>query len=509
MKSLSHKLPTAFLLGLASVAAFAPLGWFPLIWLTLGGLYFLLKKSVGEARQTLHGALTGWAFGFGLFVGGVSWIYVSLSNFGGLPAPLAALSTLLFCAFLGLYPALVGGLFVRFAPMSDGQRSLFFAALWTLGEWLRSWLLTGFPWLAVGYSQAASSPLDGFAAVLGIYGVSLLTTLFATQLTCAAERCTGQSACAIDKRLGWCPLLPLLLASLLLVAGGLLRGQPWTTPSGKPLSVALLQGNIAQELKWRPERFNESLYSYYRLAQENPAQLTLLPETAIPAFLHQLPPAYIDELAALAQREQGDMLIGIAVGDRQQYANAAVSIGASGTQQYHKMHLVPFGEFVPPGFQWFMNLAHIPMSDFTPGDPRQPLLKAGNTKVAVNICYEDAFGEEIIRTLPEAELLVNISNVAWFGDSLAPAQHLQIAQMRALETGRMMLRATNTGMTAVIAADGRVVSALKPYTRAALRAEAQGYQGATPYVRWGNLPLIVLCLLCCAFGVPRLGRRTG
>ena len=202
MKSLSHKLPTAFLLGLASVAAFAPLGWFPLIWLTLGGLYFLLKKSVGEARQTLHGALTGWAFGFGLFVGGVSWIYVSLSNFGGLPAPLAALSTLLFCAFLGLYPALVGGLFVRFAPMSDGQRSLFFAALWTLGEWLRGWLLTGFPWLAVGYSQAASSPLDGFAAVLGIYGVSLLTTLFATQLTCAAERCTGQSACAIDKRLG-------------------------------------------------------------------------------------------------------------------------------------------------------------------------------------------------------------------------------------------------------------------------------------------------------------------
>ena len=509
MKSLSHKLPAAFLLGLASVAAFAPLGWFPLIWLTLGGLYFLLKKSVGEARQTLHGALTGWAFGFGLFVGGVSWIYVSLSNFGGLPAPLAALSTLLFCAFLGLYPALVGGLFVRFAPMSDGQRSLFFAALWTLGEWLRGWLLTGFPWLAVGYSQAASSPLDGFAAVLGIYGVSLLTTLFATQLTCAAERCTGQSACAIDKRLGWCPLLPLLLASLLLVAGGLLRGQPWTTPSGKPLSVALLQGNIAQELKWRPERFNESLHTYYRLAQENPAQLTLLPETAIPAFLHQLPPAYIDELAALAQREQGDMLIGIAVGDRQQYANAAVSIGASGTQQYHKMHLVPFGEFVPPGFQWFMNLAHIPMSDFTPGDPRQPLLKAGNTKVAVNICYEDAFGEEIIRTLPEAELLVNISNVAWFGDSLAPAQHLQIAQMRALETGRMMLRATNTGMTAVIATDGQVVSALKPYTRAALRAEAQGYQGATPYVRWGNLPLIVLCLFCCAFGVPGLGRRTG
>ena len=509
MKSLSHKLPAAFLLGLASVAAFAPLGWFPLIWLTLGGLYFLLKKSVGEARQTLHGALTGWAFGFGLFVGGVSWIYVSLSNFGGLPAPLAALSTLLFCAFLGLYPALVGGLFVRFAPMSDGQRSLFFAALWTLGEWLRGWLLTGFPWLAVGYSQAASSPLDGFAAVLGVYGVSLLTTLFATQLTCAAERCTGQSACAIDKRLGWCPLLPLLLASLLLVAGGLLRGQPWTTPSGKPLSVALLQGNIAQELKWRPERFNESLHTYYRLAQENPAQLTLLPETAIPAFLHQLPPAYIDELAALAQREQGDMLIGIAVGDRQQYANAAVSIGASGTQQYHKMHLVPFGEFVPPGFQWFMNLAHIPMSDFTPGDPRQPLLKAGNTKVAVNICYEDAFGEEIIHTLPEAELLVNISNVAWFGDSLAPAQHLQIAQMRALETGRMMLRATNTGMTAVIATDGQVVSALKPYTRAALRAEAQGYQGATPYVRWGNLPLIVLCLFCCAFGVPGLGRRTG
>jgi apolipoprotein N-acyltransferase len=283
----------------------------------------------------------------------------------------------------------------------------------------------------------------------------------------------------------------------------MLRDQRWTSPLGEPLSVALLQGNVAQDLKWRPEKLNESLLTYYRLAIENPAQLTVLPETALPAFLDQIPGDYLDALRKLALRQQGDLLFGIPIGDidgqRGRYANAAVSLGASPDQRYSKAHLVPFGEFVPPGFAWFLSLANIPMSDFTPGAGKQAPLRIAGQKIAVNICYEDAFGEEIIRALPEATLLVNLSNVAWFGDSLAPAQHLQIAQMRALETGRMMLRATNTGMTAIVGVDGRVQGVLPPFTRAALRGVVQAHEGATPYVRWGNWPAIAFSLAFIAF----------
>ena len=216
-----------------------------------------------------------------------------------------------------------------------------------------------------------------------------------------------------------------------------------------------------------------------------------------------MPAGYLDELRALALRENGELVLGIATGNATVYTNSAFAIGASGTQRYHKRHLVPFGEFVPPGFRWFMSLAQIPMSDFTPGVVQQAPLRVGDLKVAPNICYEDAFGEEIIRALPEADLLVNLSNVAWFGDSLAPAQHLQIAKMRSLETGRMSLRATNTGMTAIIGADGRLVAALPPYTQAALRGEVRGYEGATPFVRWGNTPIVVFSMLLILFAIRR------
>jgi apolipoprotein N-acyltransferase len=227
----------------------------------------------------------------------------------------------------------------------------------------------------------------------------------------------------------------------------------------------------------------------------HPAELTVLPETAIPAFLDQLPREYLEMLLNHALAQQGDLLFGVAVGDGRQYANAAVSIGVSPTQLYNKSHLVPFGEFVPPGFQWFLDMMRIPMSAFTPGPDRQDPMEIAGQKVAINICYEDVFGAEIIRALPRATMLINLSNTAWFGDSLAQPQHLQIAQMRALETGRPMLRATNTGMTAVVAPDGSVQAVLPPFTRAALVAEVQGYTGSTPYVRWGSSLVLLLSFL--------------
>jgi apolipoprotein N-acyltransferase len=493
----ARRLTGALLLGAASVSAYAPLGWFPIIWITLGGLFALL---VGARSRTLReGALLGGAFGFGLFIAGVSWVYVSLSLFGGMPAPIAGLATFLFCAVLSLFPALAGALFVRFSPPTGWQRGIYFAALWTLGEWLRAWVLTGFPWLAVGYAQVPSSPLAGFAPLLGLFGVSLATALTAALCWEAAA-----SAKFVATRRGAAPLLALLI---LLGAGAFLREQRWTSPVGDPVSVALLQGNVAQDMKWRPEKFNESLHAYYRLALDNPAQLTVLPETALPAFLEQIPGEYLEALKKLAQRQQGDLIFGVPIGEQAgqagRYANGAVSLGSSPEQRYSKTHLVPFGEFVPKGFAWFLSLANIPMSDFTPGDSKQPPMRVAGQKVAVNICYEDAFGEEIIGALPEATLLVNLSNVAWFGDSLAPAQHLQIAQMRALESGRMMLRATNTGMTAIVGVDGRVEGLLAPFTRAALRGQVQAYTGATPYVRWGNGPVITFVLLFIAFIIRR------
>ncbi|MFT3849528.1 MAG: apolipoprotein N-acyltransferase [Propionivibrio sp.] len=490
-----RRLFAACLLGAVSVAAFAPLGWFPIAWAALAGLFVLLNREADHSRSWRRGTLIGGAFGFGFFITGVSWVYVSLSTFGGMPPALAGVATLLFCAFLALYPAIAGGVFVRHSPAHWWQRGLLFAALLTLTEWLRGWIFTGFPWLAFGYSQTPPSPLAGYIPLFGVFGASLLTQLVGAFLGESASRAVGfLRARGSARAAAAVPLPPLLLTLALLAGGWLLHEVRWTTPDGSPIRVALLQGNVAQDLKWRPEKFIESLRTYYRLAKDNPAQLTVLPETAVPTFLDDVPREYLDEIRKLAEREQGDLIFGIVIGNDQEYANGAVSLGVSPEQRYRKSHLVPFGEFIPPGFSWFLKLANIPMSSFTPGASPQRPMSLGGQQVAVNICYEDAFGEEIIRNLPDATLLVNISNVAWFGDSLAPAQHLQIARIRALETGRMMLRATNTGMTAIIDARGEVKNVLPPFTRGALRGEVVGHTGATPYVRWGNWPTILFTL---------------
>lgn len=475
-------------LGAVSVLAFAPFSWYILGWVGMAGLFVLLRR----ARSVRQGLLLGFAFGAGWFGVGTSWVFVSLSVFGGLPPALAGISTALFCAVLALFPALAAALFVRCRPADGLAQAAAFAALWVLAEWARSWVFTGFPWLSLGYSQSPPSLLAGFAPVFGVYGVSLATALLAALLVVAADMASMRRRIVVAA-----------LAVAVLGGGAGLRGIAWTQPSGAPVKVALLQGNVPQDLKWRPEKLSDSLAIYEALMRDHPATLTVLPETAIPAFLGQLPPAYLERLLRHALEQGGDLLFGIVVGDSEHYANAAASIGVSPTQLYSKSHLVPFGEFVPPGFQWFLDLMRIPMSNFTPGPDRQAPLAIAGQQVAVNICYEDVFGSEIIRALPQATLLVNLSNTAWFGDSLAQPQHLQIAQLRALETGRPMLRATNTGMTAIVGADGRVQAALPPFTRDALVAEVSGYAGTTPFVRWGNVPAVVAALLLLLAG----GRR--
>lgn len=467
----AYRLGLAALCGAAGVLCFAPFGLFwlaPVLW---GGLFALLRR----AESPRQGLFTGLSFGLGFFLCGVSWVYVSLSIFGGMPWWLAGPAAFLFCTVMALFPMLTGWLFKRWQPLTFWRQALLFAGLLALGDWIRNWLFTGFPWLALGYSQAPPSPLAGFAPLLGVFGLSLLVALSAALL--------------LRWRLG----LPFLAATLAIGFG--LRQIEWTAPQGEPISVALIQGNVPQEMKFRPEAFFRTLALYRELIEANPAQLTLLPETAFPVFVQQLPPDYIDTLRQLALRQHGDIVFGALTGDGDAYYNSAISLGASPLQVYSKNHLVPYGEFIPPGFAWFMAYAQIPASSFSRGPEKQAPLAVAGRQVAANICYEDVFGNEISRALPEAGILANLSNTAWFGRSLAQPQHLQIAQMRALETGRPMLRATNTGMTAIVDADGTVRAALPPFTTGVLNGEIRAHTGLTPYARFGDEPAIGLILL--------------
>jgi apolipoprotein N-acyltransferase len=274
-----------------------------------------------------------------------------------------------------------------------------------------------------------------------------------------------------------------------------MHGIQWTTPDGAPTSVALLQGNIPQDMKWQPEKTRDTLETYARMAAASSAQLIVLPETALPLFESDLPDGYRAGLIDLGRRNGGDVLTGLPTGSLEgAYHNSVVSFGSAPGQRYHKVHLVPFGEYIPlkAVWGWVIEVLHIPLSDFARGAVDQRPLAIGGQRVAADICYEDAFGEEIIRQLPAASVLVNVSNLAWFGDSLAPWQHAQMSQTRALETGRMMLRATNTGLTAIIDAKGRLLAHLPLFTTGSLSGEIQGYVGSTPYVRWGNAPVLML-----------------
>jgi len=413
-----------------------------------------------------------------------------MHHVGGMAAPVAAFATLLFCAYLALYPALAGYAFARLKSGMIWRDVLLIAGVWILSEWLRGRVLTGFPWLALGYAQAPPSPLAGYAPLLGVYGVGLVSVSLIALVVFAWRRiATG------------------IIIVAVLAGGYCLQRIEWTQAVGVPLTVSLLQGNIEQTMKWEPHRRAQSLDTYARLATTHPAQLVVLPETALPMFLDEVPRSYLYRLAG-----QGAALVGVSMSVREGegaggYVNAAVAIvpgvGEERPQSYAKEHLVPFGEFVPIGFDWFMKLIRMPMGSFTAGSKIQPPLDIAGQKIAPNICYEDLFGEEIIRALPQATLLVNLSNTAWFGDSLAQPQHLQIAQMRALETGRTMLRATNTGMTAVVHPDGRVAAALPAFATAALQAQVQGYGGQTPFVSWGNSLALLLALAAL---VPAIAR---
>lgn len=522
----------AALLGAANTLSFAPTphgGWLEL------AIFVLFFAWLSRTNGWWSAARTGWAFGLGNFVSGVWWLYVSMHDYGGMAAPLAGAAVVLFSMYLAVYPALAGIVWSMCAgraryesagstteqPIRDEPRfvptwhgAFAFASAWALGEWLRGLVFTGFPWLSSGYAQV-DGPLSGFAPIAGVYGVGWVLALVAALIV--------QGLFAIRRRLPRnAGAVPLGLAALLLIAGMLLPLAEWTTPANAPITVRLLQGNVKQEMKFEQEGVDQSLALYRKLITEKPADLIVTPETAFPVLAVQVPQDLALALRNFSDTTNSSILfgaIGVTVtpeGRATDYTNSLFGItpGQREVYRYDKHHLVPFGEFVPAGFHWFVALMGIPLGDLARGGPVQKSFFVRNQPIAVDICYEDIFGEEIARTIREqdtpAGILVNSTNLAWFGDTIALDQHLQMARMRSIETGRPMLRATNTGTTAVIASNGRVVSRLPTFTTGSLDATVQGTSGRTPYVTSGNLIVVIVSLLSLAFAfafAPKRERR--
>ncbi len=475
----------ALLSGSILPLAFAPYSIFPIAILSLI-ILILLWQNVTPQRACWRGFL----YGIGMFGVGVSWVHISFYQFGGLPMVGAILLTLAFVVVIAFYPALLGWLIIRFFPKHN---LILLPAAWTLMEWIRGWLFTGFPWLSIGYSQI-DSPLNSFAPLLGVYGVSWVTVLTAVLLIYSFN----------FKRLKQSGIAILILISLWIV--GLLANVEWTKPIDKPLQVALVQGNVPQEFKWLSGFQLPSMQRYLEISQlHRDADLIIWPETAIPLFYHEIPsyaPGFLDELMLEHTEYKTDFLIGVPTMNADgTYYNAVMSFSAK-PSFYYKNHLVPFGEYIPLQvvFGNLLKLLNIPMSEFSAGAAKQvPLTSVGHA-VGISICYEDAFGALIRNSLPEAKLLINVSNDAWFGNSIAPPQHLEIARMRALETGRYLLRATNTGISAVIDNKGKIIAQAPQFEITALRAEVQPYNGITPYVRFGDNLIIIWSLLSIILG---------
>jgi apolipoprotein N-acyltransferase len=487
----------AALSGAASVFAFAPFGYWPVQIVALALLFYQVLRGGGVKRA----ALIGWAYGTGLVAAGVHWLYVSLHYYGAMAAPLAALAVLLLAFGMGAYGALAmaGAAWLRqrwtlSLPLTN---LLVLPVAWGLSELVRGWLFTGFSWLSSGYAHN-TSPLAGFAPLLGVYGLGWLAALCAGALLLLVHRSRK-----------------LAVGVLVVVMGaGFLFGRvSWTHAEGQPVSVRLLQGNVPQQEKFDPGFVLAALNMYRDAITAQGADLIATPETALAVLPQQLPPEYLPALTAFAQQSHSHLLLGIPTSDGpDQYANSAVGVAPAGQAnaleqgyRYDKHHLVPFGEFIPLGFRWFTNLMSIPLGDMTRGATVQAAFPVKDQLILPNICYEDLFGEEIAEQLRSpvggqkpATILLNISNLAWFGNTIAIPQHLQISQMRSLETGRPMLRSTNTGATAVIGADGEVKGMLAPNTRATLSAKVQGMAGDTPYILFGNKLFLALAALSLA-----------
>jgi apolipoprotein N-acyltransferase len=435
-------------------------------------------------------------FAFGAKLTGNAWIFWSLYFHGGSPAVLAVLIIVLLSALLAAFPATAAYLVNRYCRAGDNIRlMLVFPAAWLFAEWFRGYVATGYAWMQPGYTQI-DLPLSGYAPVFGNHAVGALVAVTSAALLAAGL-----------KKLAW-PRAVIIVA--LIWAGGFaLKQVSWTEPAGDAIEVALIQGNIPQELKWKRHMHRKTLEMYQQLTLEhNDADVIIWPETAIPDYMHRVP-AYIINLRQEMEQSDTDLLMGLFIKnlDSGRYYNSAINPRGG---EYRKRHLVPLGEYIPfrslIGF--FGRWINIPMSDIDAGPDDQTLMTAAGQPVGVSICFEDAFSRDVRRDLPEATILVNMSNDAWFDGSHEPRQHHAIARMRALESGRYMLRSTNTGISSVIGPHGQEIAIAAPFEREVLRASIVPMQGATPYVFWGDAFAVALALVLIGAACyrPRFGR---
>ena len=484
--------------GLLAVAVELPYGgWIQIPILSL--VWWQIQKYQSTSFKNTF--LLGLSFGLGYFVLGLWWIFISLHDVGGMNAILSCIAVFLLAGLMAIYFA-CATLACHFS-----RNSFFFglllAASWVVAEYLRGIIFTGFPWM--GFAEAQfNGPFAPIAPFFGGLACTFLAVWISWEVTRLKKSLFISGACIIST------IALMQFASF------------WTfiKPFGEPLSIRLIQGNFEQSLKFNPKAI-ESQFSFYTSAIESqPADLIITPETAYPWPQSNLPTGLLGSIQGFSTTTASNVLLGV-IGETSnssevKYTNRALGISPNVSgYQYDKSHLVPFGEFIPPGFHWFINAFHVPMSDFARGQPDQApfsIIRSGKATInaAITICYEDVFGEELASRIHHSSkpvnLLINMTNLAWFGNSQAPTQQLRLSQLRSLETGLPALRATNTGITAVLGPDGKILAELPQFTQGVLEADIQTYSGSTPYVFWGNAPILGLSCLLLILGFIRQRR---
>lgn len=475
----------ALMAGAVLTLAFAPFSLFPIAIISpalLLGLWLTTAKK--------RAFLRGWLFGVGLFSTGVYWVFISIHTYGDTSVFLAGLITCVFITILALFPAMNGYILNRYFPYNNDSKILFaFPAIWVLLEWVRSWIFTGFPWLLLGSSQI-NSPLKGFAPILGVYGVSLAALLSSSLLVNTFIKIHQKNY----KNAGICFFILLFIW----ITGGCLSFMSWTENKGSPIQVSLVQGNIEQELKWSYDQVIPTIERYQKLSNEHwDSKIIIWPENAIPLPLHDAQD-FVEKMSDDAKKHHTTVITGIPAkhGTKNAYYNAVIAVG-NDYGFYLKRRLVPFGEYTPyPEFLTrVMDRFNIPMSNMIVGEaPAQPLMVQG-LRIATFICYEIAFPEQVLQRDGNIDMLLTVSNDAWFGHSIAQAQHLEMAQMRALELARPVLFVSNTGITAIIKPNGTVQSSVPPYQTAVLTGSVQAVSGKTLWQRYGMDPVLILTIL--------------
>ncbi|MTI14866.1 apolipoprotein N-acyltransferase [Sansalvadorimonas verongulae] len=483
------------LAGAVATLAFSPFDYWPLMMASVAALFVLLTKAPSPRAAAIRSLF----YGLGLYGTGASWVYVSIHQFGDAPVVLAGFLTGLFVLALSLaFFVPVGYLYSRLSrAQAHWRKVLIFSGLWVFGEWLRSWLLTGFPWLISGYTLL-DTPFSGLAPVTGVYGLTLLVALTGSLVgaLCVSSRKQGRS------------LLGVAIGVALFAAGGFaLKGFEWTvSDTEEPLSFSAVQGNISQDLKWEPGHLDKTVQKYWALSENQwQKDLVFWPENAIPTF-YQNVPRLMEQMETQASQTDTALILGMPWYEGQDdnrsiYYNSLVGLGEA-EGHYFKQKLVPFGEFVPfEGLiRGIISFFDLPMSSFSAGTPEQMGLSIQGKPVAAYICYEVVYPDFAAREAIGKDILLTVSNDTWFGTSIGPEQHFQMVRMRSLETGRYQLRVTNDGMTALIDPFGRILSSIPRYQAGVLEGEIPGMTGSTPFMDFGSWPVLILALGFVLFG---------